>query len=64
MGDTLYKINQEGELYPVLAKELPDVSKDGLTIDISLKENISFHDGSSFNANAILYLISFIYSGT
>ena len=44
LGDTLYKINKEGNLSPNLAKDLPKVSKDGLLIDIPLRENISFHD--------------------
>ena len=30
LGDTLYKINKEGNLAPLLAKDLPTVSKDGL----------------------------------
>ncbi len=65
LGDTLYKVNQQGKLYPVLAKDLPKVSKDGLTIDISLKENISFHDGSNFNANAMAFsLRRFMEIGT
>ncbi len=65
LGDTLYKINKKGELYPVLAKDLPKVSKDRLTIDISLKEDITFHDGSQFNANAMAFsLRRFIEIGT
>ena len=50
LGDTLYKTNKDGNLSPILAKDLPKVSEDGLLIDIQLRENISFHDGSSFNA--------------
>ena len=41
---------KEGNLSPSLAKDLPKVSKNGLLIDIPLKENISFHDGTIFNA--------------
>ena len=33
LGDTLYKINKQGNLYPSLAKDLPRVSKNGLLID-------------------------------
>ena len=65
LGDTLYKINKEGDLYPVLAKDLPKVSKNGLTIDIPLKENISFHDGSIFNAKAMKFSLNrFMKIGT
>ncbi len=55
IGDTLYKSNAEGKLYPSLAKELPKVSEDGLSIDIPIKENISFHDGTNFDANAMMF---------
>jgi len=65
LGDTLYKINNEGNLTPNLAKDLPKVSKDGLTIDILLKENISFHDGTIFNAKAMMFSLNrFMKIGT
>ncbi|WP_269606318.1 ABC transporter substrate-binding protein [Prochlorococcus marinus] len=65
LGDTLYKINKEGNLSPILAKELPRVSKNGLLIDIILKENISFHDGSIFNAEAMAFSLNrFMKIGT
>ena len=34
LGDTLYIINKEGNLDPILASDLPTVSKNGLQIDI------------------------------
>jgi len=58
LGDTLYKTNREGNLLPILAKDLPKVSKNGLLIDIPLKENISFHDGSIFNAEAMAFSLN------
>ena len=65
LGDTLYKINEEGEIVPNLAKELPNVSKDGLSIDIKLRENIFFHDGTTFNAKAMKFSLNrFIKIGT
>jgi len=65
LGDTLYKINKEGNLSPNLAKDLPKISKDGLLIDIPLKENIYFHDGSSFNAKAMQFSLNrFMRIGT
>ncbi|WP_269610924.1 ABC transporter substrate-binding protein [Prochlorococcus marinus] len=65
LGDTLYKINKEGNLTPSLAKDFPKVSKNGLLIDIPLKENISFHDGSVFNAEAMAFSLNrFMEIGT
>ncbi|WP_413678253.1 ABC transporter substrate-binding protein [Prochlorococcus sp. MIT 0916] len=65
LGDTLYKIDKEGNLLPSLAKELPKVSKNGLLIDIPLKENIYFHDGSIFNAEAMAFSLNrFMKIGT
>ena len=65
LGDTLYKINNEGDLYPVLAKDLPRVSKNGLLIDIPLRENVFFHDGTIFNANAMKFSLKrFMNIGT
>ena len=65
LGDTLYKTDKEGNLSPNLAKELPKVSKNGLLIDIPLRKNISFHDGSSFNAKAMKFSLNrFMKIGT
>ncbi len=43
LGDTLYRINSDGSLEPRLAKEKPQVSKDGLTILINLTDDVLFH---------------------
>ena len=65
LGDTLYKINKEGNLYPNLASGLPKSSRNRLIIDIPLKENISFHDGSVFNAAAMKFSLDrFMNIGT
>ena len=65
LGDTLYKINKQGNLYPSLAKDLPIVGKNGLVIDIPLKENIIFHDGTIFNAQAMAFSLKrFMRIGT
>mgnify|MGYP001196508276 FL=1 len=65
LGDSLYKINKEGNLSPNLAKDLPKLSKDGLLIDIPLREDILFHDGSEFNAKAMKFSLNrFMRIGT
>ena len=65
LGDTLYKTNKEGDIYPSLAIDLPKVSKNGLLIDIPLRENVYFHDGSVFNAEAMKFSLErFMEIGT
>ena len=55
LGDTLYELNSEGELVPELASEMPIFSKDKLQVIINLRKNVLFHDGTSFNSNAIKF---------
>ena len=55
LGDTLYELNSEGELIPELAYGMPIFSKDKLQIIINLRRNVLFHDGTSFNSNAIKF---------
>ncbi len=65
LGDTLYKINKEGTLSPRLAIDIPKVSNNGLLIDIPLRENITFHDGSIFDAKAMKFSLDrFMKIGT
>jgi peptide/nickel transport system substrate-binding protein len=56
MGDRLYTY-KEGtlELEPQLATELPKVSEDGLNYTIPLREGVTFHDGTPFNAEAMVF---------
>ena len=43
------------ELQPVLAAEMPTVSSDGLTWTFKLRTGVKFHDGTDFNADAVVY---------
>ena len=58
LGDQLYAY-QPGttELVPQLAAELPTVSDDGLTYTIPLREDVTFHNGTPFNAEAMVFSI-------
>ena len=65
VGESLYTY-QLGttEIEPLLATEMPQVSEDGLTYTIPLREGVTFHDGTSFNAEAMVFSLQrFITNG-
>jgi len=47
----LYRIGPDGKPVPALAKELPEVSSDGLTYTIRLRDNLYWQDGTRLTAN-------------
>jgi peptide/nickel transport system substrate-binding protein len=58
MGDRLYTYEPgTTNLVPQLATELPTISDDGLIYTIPLREGVTFHDGTSFNAEAMAFSI-------
>jgi peptide/nickel transport system substrate-binding protein len=54
MVETLIGIDETGALVPVLATEWT-TSPDGLTMDLTLREGVVFHDGTPFNADAVVW---------
>ena len=52
MCEKLYDIDVSGEIVPMLATELPEVSDDGRTV-LPLKEGVRFADGTPFDAEAV-----------
>lgn len=56
LGDRLYgyKLGTT-ELVPQLAKEMPKISEDGTTYTIPIREGVTFHDGTPFNAEAMAF---------
>ena len=56
LGERLYTYDLETTtLTPQLATSLPEVSDDGLTYKIPLRQGVVFHDGTPFNAEAMVF---------
>lgn len=52
-GMLAYDVDQN--LNPVLAKDMPEISEDGLTYTFHLNEGIKFSDGTDFTASDVKY---------
>lgn len=53
MCESLYTTDADLELEPRLAAELPEISEDGLTVTIALRDDVTFNDGTPFDAQAV-----------
>ena len=52
------------EIKPLLATAMPEVSEDGLTYTIPVREGVTFHDGTAFNGEAMEFSLQrFIENG-
>ncbi|MEG5001055.1 ABC transporter substrate-binding protein [Microcoleus sp. B4-D4] len=65
LGDTLYTYKSgTTELIPSLATAMPKISNDGLTYTIPLRQGVTFHDETPFNAAAMEFSLQrFIKNG-
>ena len=65
LSDTLYTYELGSTtLTPQLATEMPTISEDGLTYTIPLREGVTFHDDTPFNAEAMAFSLErFIGNG-
>jgi MarR-like DNA-binding transcriptional regulator SgrR of sgrS sRNA len=54
MFDTLYRVDDSGQVLPHLARALPVMSQDGKTARIPLLSGIRFHDGSALTAKDVM----------
>jgi peptide/nickel transport system substrate-binding protein len=52
--DKLFEVDSDGNLQPELALEHV-TSEDGLTVTLTLRQGVVFHDGEPFNAQAVKY---------
>lgn len=57
IGDTLYAIDAEGRVKPRLAVGMPRVSADGRKVRVSLRRGVRFHDGTAFDAAAMVFTL-------
>ena len=58
-----YKVGTT-EIQPLLATAMAEVSEDGLTYTIPLRQGVTFHDGTAFNAEAMEFSLQrFIENG-
>lgn len=53
MCDKLYDIDETGELIPMLATELPEISEDELRVTIPVRTDAQFSDGTDMDAEAV-----------
>lgn len=60
--DRLVEMGADGVIYPHLLKSW-NVSEDGLTITFTLRSGVTFHDGSSLNAEVLKWFLENIAKG-
>jgi peptide/nickel transport system substrate-binding protein len=53
MCEKLYDVDENLELIPQLAAELPEVSEDGRVVTIPLRDGVTFNDGTEMDAEAV-----------
>jgi len=53
MCESLFGVDDQLEVYPVLAAQMPEISDDGMTMTIALRDGVRFSDGTEFNAEAV-----------
>lgn len=57
--DYLYDVNASGELVPALATDYT-ISEDGLTYTFTLREGVTFHDGSAFTGQDVVFSYNYL----
>mgnify|MGYP002620893147 CR=1 FL=1 len=62
--NTLYRWNEDGSLEPELAAAQPEISSDGLTYTITLREDVTWHDGSRFTSEDVAHTINAVLDPT
>ena len=60
--DKLIEWGSDGNFYPALIASW-DISDDGLTWDLALRQGVTFHDGSPFNAEVVKWFLKEMETG-
>ncbi len=63
--DPLFDVDAKGNFYPLLAKEVPTVenggvSADGLTWKVTLRDDVTWHDGTPFTAEDVKFTLELL----
>ncbi len=58
--ENLIEFDDDGNLKPQLAIELPKISADGLTYDFTLRPNVTFSNGAPFSAEDVKYSFDYL----
>lgn len=58
--ETLYEYDESGDIVPLLAESMPEFSEDGMSATVKVREGVTFHDGTPFNAEAVKYTFELI----
>ncbi|MEO1290308.1 MAG: ABC transporter substrate-binding protein, partial [Chloroflexota bacterium] len=61
--DTLYQLDADGVPQPWLVAN-SEISDDGLTVSLSLREDVSFHDGEAFTAEDVAFTVNYFKENT
>jgi peptide/nickel transport system substrate-binding protein len=61
VNDGLYTIDATANLYPLLAKDKPQISSDNLTYTIALKQGVKWSDGQELTADDVLFTYQLMY---
>lgn len=53
----LYRINGDGKLVPDLAKTMPEITSDGLSYSVTIRDDARWHDGVPVTADDIVFTV-------
>ncbi|MGB4137038.1 MAG: ABC transporter substrate-binding protein [Microbacterium sp.] len=58
IGESLYETTKDGQtLEPLLAADMPEISDDGLTYTVKLRDDVTFSDGTPMTAKDVKFSI-------